>query len=354
MDSEEHRLSFILDGQQHCDHFLTPIADPAGKSVLVAGSGAGTEMLWCLRHGAREVVGIDVAPQTASALRAACAQMNLEPSFSMHQIAIEDATTLGRRFDLVLSNNVFEHVGDLPRSLRACAALVENAGRIAIFTDPLYYSSSGSHLPHEPWEHLWGEAEQLRAKILRSIPDHPLAETSLDDYLFGQISLNRMRLTEFIEAVRASGLALLNLRVVPDRNLASLGEYRARLEHLPIADLTIEGIAAELVRIENTNLRSTEELLLADERMRHQEHIALLADERMRHQEHIALLETSLQHQRELHEIEKARLADTVGHWTGVATDVKKVLDGVEKSLSFRIGRAITAPLRWIGRRRAS
>jgi len=148
-DSEDQRLAFILEGQQHCDHFLTPIADPAGKRVLVAGSGAGTEMLWCLRHGAREVVGVDVAPQTADALTAACLQLNLDGRFSMMQVAIEDATSVGRRFDLVLSNNVFEHVGDLPRALGACAELVERDGRIAIFTDPLFYSSAGSHLPHE-------------------------------------------------------------------------------------------------------------------------------------------------------------------------------------------------------------
>jgi len=213
MDSEEHRLTFILEGQQHCDHFLTPIADPAGKTVLVAGPGAGTEMLWCLRHGAREVVGVDVAPQTAQALSAACAQMHLAPNFTMHQIAIEDAAQLDRRFDLVLSNNVFEHVSDIPRSLAACAQLVAEDGRIAIFTDPLFYSSSGSHLPHRPWEHLWGDVAGM-----------------------DEIPLNRMRLIDFLEAVRQSGLVLLNLRIVPDRNLRSLPDYRLKLGQIAAAD----------------------------------------------------------------------------------------------------------------------
>ena len=312
MHSEEHRLSFILEGQRHCDFFLTPIADPAGKSVLVAGSGAGTEMLWCLRHGAREVVGVDVAPQTETALQAACAQMSLEPNFTMHQIAIEDATRLGRRFDLVLSNNVFEHVSDIPRSLVACSDLVEHDGRIAIFTDPLYFSSAGSHLPHGPWEHLWGKVD------------------------FGDIKLNRMRLGDFLEGVRASGLVLLNLRIIPDRNLQSLPEYRARLGGIATADLAIEGIAAELVHAGNPQHVTTEE--------------RLLSDERRAHERAVTELQMMLAGERQAREIERTQLLTALEHWTTVAADVKNVLDRVERSLSFRLGRAIMAPVRWVCR----
>src|SRR4051795_11169855 len=95
-DSDEERLGFILAAQEHCDHFLTPIADPAGKSVLVVGAGAGTEMLWCLRHGAREVLGLDVVPQSPSALAAAVAQLGLgsEARFSILQLGIEEADSL--------------------------------------------------------------------------------------------------------------------------------------------------------------------------------------------------------------------------------------------------------------------
>ena len=305
MHSEQERLSFILEGQQHCDHFLTPIADPAGKRVLVAGSGAGTEMLWCLRQGAEEVVGIDILEQTEEALRAACAKFNLKPNFSMHRIAIEDAAKLGRRFDLLLSNNVFEHVSDLPRSLRACAELIGANGRIAIFTDPLYYSSSGSHLPHEPWEHLWAEGKELRERLVRKLgPDHAVSKLSdFDDYLFREISLNRMRITELIEAVRASGLVMINLRVIPDRNLPSLPQYRDRVIHLPVLDLAIEGLAAELARPGTTDLMSTEERRLSRERQAHERVAA---------------------------ELSTAHAA----------------LQSVQESWSFRLGRALTWPLR--------
>ncbi len=156
------RLDFILSEQQHCDHYLSPLADPSGRSVLVAGCGAGTEMLWCLRRGAKEVVGVDLAPQDSTALERAARQFEIAPEarFSIHQLPIEDVGALGRKFDLVLSNNVFEHVSRLEAALTACLrALEPRWGRLVIFSAPLFYSSSGSHLVHEPWEHLWADGE---------------------------------------------------------------------------------------------------------------------------------------------------------------------------------------------------
>lgn len=259
-DHDDARLRFILEAQEHCNHFLTPLADPAGKTVLVAGCGAGTEMLWCLARGAREVVGIDKAPQSAAALSAALRRLDLRPQgrWSIRQLAIEDADRLGRRFDLVLSNNVLEHVGDLPRAFAVCSRLVTPlTGRVAVFTDPLYYSSAGSHLPLRPWEHLWGEDWEVRRRLLLQGdlgPAHPLQRMSLERYMSEEITLNRMRLADFLAAVCASGLVLLNLRLVRDRNLDQLGLYLKRLaavrDDLTPADLALEGIAAELMRLE--------------------------------------------------------------------------------------------------------
>ena len=350
-DSDEERLGFILAAQEHCDHFLTPIADPAGKSVLVVGAGAGTEMLWCLRHGAREVLGLDVVPQSPSALAAALARLGLgsEARFSILQLGIEEADSLGRRFDLVLSNNVFEHLPHLERAFEVCARLVEPyRGRIAIFTDPLYYSSAGSHLPVEPWEHLWGEPEAVRERLLASGSGglgagHPLRSMDLGSYLREEISLNRMRLGDFLEGIRKAGLAVLNLRLVRDRHLADLFRYRDRLPGVPEADLTIEGIAAELVRLEGPPppdlppFVATEEVVLAAQGQAHylekselQE--ALKAEERRS----LGLLD-DLERERR-HAADLQQKLDEVG----------RVLTGVEASASFRLGRLATAPLRWL------
>ncbi|MEA2693137.1 MAG: hypothetical protein QOJ16_2524 [Acidobacteriota bacterium] len=353
-DSDEERLGFILAAQEHCDHFLTPIADPAGKSVLVVGAGAGTEMLWCLRHGAREVLGLDVVPQSPSALTAAVLRLGLQspgspPRFSILRLGIEEADSLGRRFDLVLSNNVFEHLPHLDRAFEVCARLVEPyRGRIAIFTDPLYYSSAGSHLPVKPWEHLWGEPEGVRERLLGSETGglgagHPLRSMDLGTYLTDEISLNRMRLGDFLEGIRKAGLAILNLRLVRDRHLADLFRYRDRLPGLPDADLTIEGIAAELVRLEGSAppdlppFIATEEAVLAA-----QGHANYL--ERSQLQENLdaerrrsLAIEDNLEKERR-RALEIQQRLDEVG----------RVLAGVEASASFRLGRLATAPLRWL------
>ena len=111
----------------------------------------------------------------------------------------------------MLSNNVFEHVADLacaPARLRASWS--RPMAGVAIFTDPLYYSSSGAHLPLAPWEHLWGAPQRLRNRLLAGVDlpaGHALESLELRDYLDREISLNRMRLADFLEAVRASGLS---------------------------------------------------------------------------------------------------------------------------------------------------
>jgi SAM-dependent methyltransferase len=348
-ETDDDRLRFILDGQIHCDHFLTPLADPRGKSVLVVGAGAGTEMLWCLRNGAREVVGIDVLGQRSAALERAVRQCGIEPapSFSILRMGIEEAHTLGRRFDLILSNNVFEHLSDLRRALEVCASLVEpGTGRIAIFTAPLYYSSAGSHLPAEPWEHLWQAPESLRRKILNVVPpQHALNVLDLPVYLFEEISLNRMRLPDLLEAIRGNDLVVLNLRLLRDRHLRDLPTHLPRLqrvrqrENLAVTDLAVEGLSLELMKLDGNALGeppvSSEEVLLARRHGELAEQSSLLASRN-------ADLESALAQA----QAENAHLREESLHFQRAASEAKRVLDAVEASWSFRLGRWLTAPAR--------
>jgi SAM-dependent methyltransferase len=347
-ETDEDRLRFILEGQRHCDHYLTPLADPRDKSVLVVGAGAGTEILWCLRNGAREVVGIDILEQRRTSLDLAVEKLGLQPvPLSILRLSIEEARALGRRFDLILSNNVFEHVTDLARAFAACAELVEpGTGRVALFTAPLYYSSSGSHLPAEPWAHLWEAPAVLRQRLLSALPPrHPLQDLELPDYLDREISLNRMRLADLLAAVASSGLVVLNLRVVRDRRVQDLPTYLDRLapalrgDVITVADLALEGVGLELMRLGKVvpaaQPSATEEIRLA----RYGSELG----------ERFAALEQRI---RDL-EAENDRLRGEGLQAQRTAAEVKQVLDAVAASWSFRFGRLMTAPARWVrGRRR--
>lgn len=333
--SEAQRLHFILAGQQHADCYLTPLADPAGKSVLVLGAGAGTDVLWALRHGAREVVGLDVLEQDPSAFRAAASQLGLDAGrVAFRCLDLTEAARLGRRFDLVLSNNVFEHVADLPGAFAACAEVVEpGRGRVAIFSAPLFYSSNGSHLPTDPWEHLWGDPAAAREKLLASgllPPHHALEVLDLTEYLDREICLNRARLADYLEAIRKSGLTFLHLSVLPDRRLSELPLYIEKIRRanrLDVADLTIEGFAFELVLppegTDHTDYRPVAQMRLDEERRRHGTDMAAAE----------GIIEAE--------RAEAAALRRQI-------SDLHGLIASVEASWSHRIGRAITAPGRWL------
>jgi SAM-dependent methyltransferase len=349
-ENEAQRRQFILEGQQHADFYLTPLADPAGKAVLVLGAGAGTDMLWALRQGAREVVGIDVLEQDPAALRATASSLGLDPGrVSFHCLDIVNAPRLGRRFDLVLSNNVFEHVADLPGAFAACAEVVDpGRGRVAIFSSPLYFSSNGSHLPTEPWEHLWADPEALHERLLAGgqlRPGHAIEVLSLADYMNREICLNRARLADYLEAIRRSGLTFLHLSALPDRCLSRLPRYleaiRSRVDpaEVAMADLAVEGFAVELVlppreASDSVPVQAVSAARLDEERRQNGTAMARF-DAELR--QYVADLASARE--------EAAALRRQIAEQT---LETEALLARVQASWSFRIGRAVTAPARWL------
>lgn len=350
-ESTEDRYRAILDGQSHCDFRLTDLADPAGKRILVVGSGAGTDVLWCLSRGAKEVVGIDVLEQDQGALNRAIQEKGLDlDAFSFHQLAIEEATNLNQQFDLVLSNNVFEHIADIQQAFRACYSLAKPGGRVAIFTDPLFYSSKGSHLSIEPWEHLWEEGESIRARLVDAANAyHPLESQSFSAYLDEEISLNRMTLGCFLDAIQQSQFAILYLKILPDRHLNLLPRYWERLAahgesaRVPRADLAIEGIAVELLRLPEDTLPSSQAFSSVYDQNR--------ANERRDWADRFRQMNDYEEELRALNEHLNQSLLEERGHRIyqhQAANQLQDLLTAVESSFSFRLGQGLTAPLRWL------
>jgi SAM-dependent methyltransferase len=228
----------IFHYQDHLTRWFTPIANPAGKRVLIIGSGWGTEILWSLANGASYVTGLDPADRSEEPLRATLSERKVKADgrFRIHrettQTFVDDTP-----YDLILSNNVMEHVDDIAGTLRSCRKFITNkGGRIAIFADPLFYSSAGAHLPIEPWAHLTKRQSELNTPDL---PGH--------EWHHYRHSLNGMTLTDFLSGVREAGLSLEYLSIVPDRNRTSFTKFADLIPPgIKPMDLLCEGVVCSL------------------------------------------------------------------------------------------------------------
>jgi SAM-dependent methyltransferase len=240
--------AYIIQRERGLDRNLLPYGNPAGKDVLVFGSGYGNEVLWAARHRARSILALDLSPGLSPVpCERAMEQLGITCSdYAFRRQNIHDAALSGERYDLIVSNGVFEHVMDLKGVLAAFREVLRPGGRVAISADSLWYSSVGGHIngePYggEPWEHLWSTPQALHAKF-------PARWKVLRD------QLNRMTVTDFLDSVRSVGMIILQLDLRRDPNLARLSEYlpriRRRLDVSP-TDLSIVSIGCELCFEEN-------------------------------------------------------------------------------------------------------
>lgn len=212
--------------------------DVAGKRVLVIGSQYGPELLWALRNGAREVIGLDPEGCRPEPLLRALERLGLGDrceAFRMIAATTHEVGDIGT-FDYVMSNNVFEHIFGLSHTLASIARfLPDPGGRLVIFADPLFLSSQGHHTRLGAWDHLILPQEVIQAVV----PER--------QYQAYRMTLNGMTLTSFLEAVRESGMLLLDLGIVADR---ALSEFQALQPKIPPAfkpmDLCIEGVVCTL------------------------------------------------------------------------------------------------------------
>lgn len=71
-------------------------------------------------------------------------------------------------FDVVLSNNLLEHVRNPVKVLTECIRVARPGGFVYITFDPVWTADSGSHFSHfveEPWAHLLLDADEFCEKM---------------------------------------------------------------------------------------------------------------------------------------------------------------------------------------------
>jgi SAM-dependent methyltransferase len=230
---------YIIHRERSLDRDLLPYGNPQGKDVLVFGCGYGNEVLWAARHGAKSVLAIDLSPALSpQPFQSAMRELGMTyDHYEFRRENVHDTALSGERYDLIVSNGVFEHVMDLKGVLGAFRELLRPGGRVAIFADGMWYSSIGGHIGGDPWEHLWRSPSELHAKL----PPNRWQ-------VFCE-QLNRMTVTDFLQAVRSTGMLVLQMRLGVDPNIALLPDYlpmiRERVSVSP-TDLSIVSIGCEL------------------------------------------------------------------------------------------------------------
>jgi hypothetical protein len=230
--------AYIGKWDNHLNTHFGSQMDVRDKRILVVGSGWGTEVLWLLKNGAREVVGIDPKWDKRQPLERALDNLGLgELAARAELIATTPllADDLGR-FDHIMSNNVLEHVEGLSANLRALARFIPDRGsRFFVFSNPLFYSSHGHHLPIGPWDHLTQRQDEIEARV---------AAWEWKEYRGG---LNGMTITDILSAIREAGLILLNFSTQVDHQLSLLPSLLQQVSpEIRPMDLCLEGFSGIL------------------------------------------------------------------------------------------------------------
>jgi 2-polyprenyl-6-hydroxyphenyl methylase/3-demethylubiquinone-9 3-methyltransferase len=107
--------------------------DLSGKTFLDIGCGSGLHSLAALRLGAKQVLAVDLDPDSVATTRAVMERFWNRDNISIKNVSVFDlAEERIGTFDVVYSWGVLHHTGDMNRAIQMAAAHVSPRGRFAI------------------------------------------------------------------------------------------------------------------------------------------------------------------------------------------------------------------------------
>jgi SAM-dependent methyltransferase len=175
-----------------------------GLRFLDFGCGLGAFSVHAAEEGAH-VVGLDVDSDSVAGAKSIAARRFSDLDITYADMRIEQ---LEGSFDLIMTNEVLEHVVDLAGCLEAVRDRLRPGGRFWAGWGPLWYSPTGGHqltvkignLPI-PWSHLV----------------KPIAQTQFRKHSW---TFNYLRPSEYEAIIGRSGLEVVSWRVNPGRHFA--------------------------------------------------------------------------------------------------------------------------------------
>jgi SAM-dependent methyltransferase len=231
-DVREDDLQYAELEYHKAANLLRKFGSPSleGKRILDFGCRFGGSSLWYAEQGASSVVGVDVSEYMLEIAREfverTLQQRAPEPPQrhppvefrlgSAERIPAEEGS-----IDLILSEDVVEHLADPGHILGEWRRVLAPGGRVLISFGPLWYHPHGIHLWevfHAPWTHvLFSLRTCLWAKcLMKSEEPHPeLWQGSPDALARRWFDLGRMTLRRFERLTRDSGLRTIKYAVHP-------------------------------------------------------------------------------------------------------------------------------------------
>ena len=178
--------------------------DPA-LSYLDMGCGQGELTIALARSGLSDVTGVDFLPRFVKRAQAYAAAYGLAERIDFVCQNLH-AWTPPRRYDVLLSFDVFEHIENPQAFLRRMHDFVAPGGSAVLAFGPLFHSPFGDHSGgyfrfQMPWRGvLFSEDAMLRVRKECYRPTDPARH-------WGEIAggLNLMRYSQFLEHVRSTG-----------------------------------------------------------------------------------------------------------------------------------------------------
>jgi SAM-dependent methyltransferase len=200
-----------------------------GADVLDFGCGLGHQTIAIARLGANTTTGVDLDEGLLSSAAAMAANTNLKVRFS---------SKIDGSFDLIYSQNSFEHFLDPDQVCSDLVAHLRPGGRIYITFAPPWFAPYGAHMrffTRLPWVNLLFPERVVMAVRARFRQDH--AKT------YSQCGLGKMTIKRFESTIKRTGLRIEFRRYYCVRGMDFLAG-------LPILrELFINRVACVLLRV---------------------------------------------------------------------------------------------------------
>ena len=205
----EPLLRFLAD---YCARTGRP---PAQVRVLDWGCGRGRTVAR-LREMGYQAFGVEISRETLENGRALFAERGWDPAEVLRQIEADGSTPFdSRTFDVVISQNVFEHVADLGRVAREQARLMKIGGR-GLHHFPAHLRPVEGHL-RMPFVHWLPKGELRRHAIVMfcrlgvgarwpHLEDLPWPEVARTYHQYSVEKTHYRRPAEIIATFRSNGL----------------------------------------------------------------------------------------------------------------------------------------------------